>query len=358
MIELSTLLALAAFAAIPIAWLLPARLAFDGVAVWTAIVLTALSWQTAAWLILASLLVCAMLALGDRNGRRDSIAALLVVLLLAVLVWTQLGSTAVWIGSSFFTLRLLHVVGDWWTGELAAPSLRRTLRYQLFLPVLFVGPVNRIQIFERQLERRRWEAAAFLSGCERILVGFFSASVVGEYGRMLAQSRLDLRFGQERSFLSDWASSAIDWVSLYFVFAGLTSTALGISLMMGLRLEENFNQPWRATSLIDFWTRWHMSLTSWCRDYVFKPVAALSRSALAGLVTAMVVVGLWHEISLYYVLWAVWQALGVVLNRTAARWFRPTGSSKRLLRVAGPFLIFGWLSLARPVISHLLDMHR
>lgn len=353
MIELSTLLALAAMAAIPLAWLLPTRFAFDGVAVWTACVLILLSWQTAAWLIAASLIVSVALSVVDQSPRRNLVAGLLALSLVSAFVVAQIDNPVIWIGAGFFTLRLLHVVGDWWTGTLPAPGIRRHLRYQLFLPLMFVGPVNRIQLFERQLERRRFDSSAMLSGAERILWGFFSATVIGGYAQLKVQAKTNSWFPDQAGFADIWLRSVIDWVSLYFVFAGLTSVALGISLMMGLRLEENFNQPWRATSLTDFWARWHMSLTSWCRDYVFKPVTALTRSAVAGLLAAMLVVGLWHDLSLYYLLWAIWQAIGVILSRVGARWHLFDGGASRVLRAAMPLLILGWLSLARPIIAQL-----
>jgi alginate O-acetyltransferase complex protein AlgI len=124
--------------------------------------------------------------------------------------------------------------------------------------------------------------------------------------------------------------------------------------MLGLRLEENFDQPWRATSLVDFWKRWHMSLSSWVLDYVFRPVTALSRSPLLGLITAMLVIGLWHEFSLFYVLWSFWQALGIVLTRLVMRWLpleRVTGWPRIIL---APLGILFWLSLSQPVIETIL----
>jgi alginate O-acetyltransferase complex protein AlgI len=140
---------------------------------------------------------------------------------------------------------------------------------------------------------------------------------------------------------------------LFFNFAGMTAIALGLALMMGIRLEENFNRPWCAKDLLDFWSRWHMSLTNWCRDYVYRPVMALTRSALAGLVAAMLAIGLWHEISFYYVLWSFWQTLGVVLSRTIMpRIASPLPAPLR--RVLAPLAILAWLALARPVIGLLL----
>jgi alginate O-acetyltransferase complex protein AlgI len=102
--------------------------------------------------------------------------------------------------------------------------------------------------------------------------------------------------------------------------------------------------------------RWHMSLTGWCRDYVFRPVTALSRSALIGLFAAMLAVALWHEFSGYYVLWAAWQVLGVVLTRLAMGGIRFDRAPSAVAAVFGPLIVLGWLSLARPVLTRLLEL--
>lgn len=354
MIDVATLMAVAALIAVILAWLVPARWALDAVAGWTMAVMAWLSWPTALWLGAATVLTPVVLAAGERTVRRGTIAGVWAATLITAFVVAQLWVPAMWIGASFFTLRLLHVTGDWWMGRTGVPSQRAHWRYQFFMPVLFVGPIHRFQTFDRQAERRRWDAADLAAGAERALIGLFSAAVIGEYLVTAARRPSLDAIAPLGAFTVDWAGSAFDWVGLYFVFAGLTSVALGLSLMIGMRLEENFDRPWKASSLIDFWTRWHMSLTNWCRDYVFTPVWAISRSATTGLLAAMLVVGLWHQISLYYVLWAVWQAVGVLLNRLLARAVPLDRVPAPVLRGFTPILILGWLSLARPVLSRIL----
>ncbi len=354
MIALSTLVILAALAAVPLAWLVPNGRGIDAVALLGLAVLGAISPQSAAWMGAATLLVPLGMRLAERAGRKGMFAALWTLALLAAFTAAQLTPGVVWIGAAFFTLRQIHVLGDWWMGRLPAPGVAAMLRYQLFLPALFVGPVHRIQNFERQCTRRRWEPAQVLAGAERVLLGAFSAEVIGN--ALLVQCRAGLRdlLKTVDPFLQDWALSACDWIALFFTFAGMTAIALGLAAMMGITLEENFNRPWRARNLLDFWQRWHISLTSWVQDYVYRPVMALTRSALAGLAAAMLAIGLWHEISFYYVLWSIWQSLGIVLNRLAAPALALIPETPR--RALAPLAILGWLSLARPVIARLLEL--
>jgi alginate O-acetyltransferase complex protein AlgI len=142
---------------------------------------------------------------------------------------------------------------------------------------------------------------------------------------------------------------------MYFSFAGLTSLALGLSLMMGFKLEENFNRPWAARNLVDFWSRWHMTLSNWCRDYVFYPFTAVTRLPIVGLVLAMLAMGLWHASSAYYVLWAIWQSLGIFVTHMVLR--LPGGSLHRNTKLLiGTTSVFVWLTLTKPVVLQLLDL--
>lgn len=352
MTALSTLVILAAMLAVPLAWLGRFR-GIDLVALVGALVLVWISPLSAVWIVgLGTALPLAM-QLAERRGRRAPLAACAALVVLAVFAAAQLSPGIVWIGGAFFTLRQLHVIAEWWMGRISAPAVSAHLRYQLFLPALFVGPVHRLPVFDRQCERRRWDLAEFLCGAERLLIGAFSAEFIGNVVVANLRARLGHALADSSPFLRDWALSAADWVLLFFNFAGMTAIALGLALMMGIRLEENFNQPWRARDLLDFWSRWHMSLTGWCRDYVYRPVMALTRSTLAGLLAAMLAIGLWHEISFYYVAWSFWQSLGVVLSRTILpRLALPIPAPAR--RVLAPLAILGWLALARPVIGAIL----
>jgi alginate O-acetyltransferase complex protein AlgI len=356
MIELPVTLVLLSLAAVPLAWALPRAWAMDGITAWTAGALLLLAPASACWLVGASVLTPLVLRWGDGVRMRGAVAAAWAGVLLAAFVSARLAPGLTWLGASFFTLRHLHVVCEWWMRRLPTPGLREHLRYQLFLPVLLVGPIHRIDHFNRQCERRRWDPAEFFCGAERVLVGAFMAFVVGAWLVKGAARRVGEALAASDAFVRLWAVSALEWVELYFVFAGLSAVALGTARMLGLRLEENFDRPWQATSLLEFWRRWHISLSRWVQDYVFRPVMAASRNALLGLLAAMLAIGLWHEFSLYYVLWSFWQVLGVLVTRqlaqAGARWRLPA----RAAAVAGPLLVLGWLSAARPVILALLEL--
>ncbi|WP_162798530.1 MBOAT family O-acyltransferase [Sulfitobacter sp. SK012] len=343
---------LLAFACVPLSWAVPKEYVFDVVAIWTVLCLFALSPATAVWLILIAISLPYVLSSGAKA--KGLVAAATITALVLGLIWSRFAPGWAWIGGAFFTLRAIHLVVEWWMGRHPAPKLRESLHYFLFLPVLAAGPINRLPHFQHQLRRRRWDPDKFMTGAERVLLGlvflYIIASRVG--------TRLDPEVAQMVAGLGPfwriWSASAVSWVELFFVFAGATHLALGIALMMGLKLEENFDRPWAARNLIEFWTRWHMSLTRWVQDYVFRPLTALTQQPIFALVAAMLVIGLWHEFSAYYVMWSFWQALGIVVSRLLVQ--REIGAKvpTRLMTVLGPLGVLAWLSAARPVIGLLL----
>lgn len=350
--EPTVVLLLASMLGVAAYWLSPSAIRDAIIPAVTVGTLAILSPHSALWLVASTLLTPPLMGLGDRVGQRGLVVVTWGGLLVATLVATRIWQQPYWIGGAYFTLRHLHVLLDWWMGRLERPTLSAYARYQFFLPVIAAGPINRFPHFERQVQRRRWDAADIFAGAERALLGAAQAVLLGGYLMPLLIRAIGRRTGTLLPpFFHDWLLSALGWVQLYFSFAGLTSVALGLSLMVGLRLEENFNQPWRATSLVDFWTRWHMTLSNWCRDYVFQPLAALWRNPFLALAAAMLVLGLWHALSAYYVLWAIWQTAGIALTHVAGRWglrFPP-----RTQWVFGPIVVLGWVSLAHPVLTLL-----
>ncbi len=352
-------LTLAALIGVPLVWAVPQRFAWDALTGWTALALILLSPLSAAWALGAALGTPLVMTLGDRCGRRGTLAFAWSVALVGALFLTRSLPGILWIGGAYFSLRNLHVLLDWWLGRLANPGIRRHLRYQLVLPLIAVGPIHRIQHFERQCDRRRWESAAFFTGAERALFGLAMAVVLGSWMCGHIENLLLRATDSWPPFWRDWLVSGVAWVHLYFTFAGFSGLALGLTLMMGLRLEENFNRPWLAHNLVEFWTRWHITLSQWCRDYVFHLVAAFTRSPLAGLVAAMIAMGLWHEASPYYLLWSFWQVAGIVATRLFQGWRLRKGIPalpKGVAAVLGPVAVFGWLSLAHPVITRLWSL--
>jgi alginate O-acetyltransferase complex protein AlgI len=350
-------LVLASLLAVPLSWCLPRRFAMDAVAVFSVAALAAVSWRSALWLLGSSALTVGALAWARHVSRPGLIhAACAVVLTLGLLLPREFRGWEL-AGVAYFTLRNLHVLLEGWMGRGQRPGLREMWRYQCFLPVLLVGPIHRLAPFQRELNIRRFDWRELALGAERALLGLAMATILGTSLLMPLQGAMVARWGGEGHFWAGWALSALQWVQLYAVFAGLSGFAVGVSRMMGIRMEENFDRPFQSTSLLDFWQRWHISLSTWCRDHVFHPVSAATRQPVLGLAAAMLVIGLWHETSFYYVLWSAWQVLGIVLNRLLIGWAQRPGLSwpEPVRAWLAPVCVLAYLSLARPVILALLQ---
>ena len=254
------------------------------------------------------------------------LTAVIMCLLCLVLVALKLRlgrmegpSLAMPLGLSFMTFRMLHLLVDSYSGRLESCPPADILAYLFFLPTLVVGPIHRLPEFQVDLRRRRFDPVLLGAGLERILHGY--AKLVILRNLILDPLVLPLLARQANgTFCGDLLAAPGHWLDLYVTFSGASDLAVGYALAMGFRIQENFNSPFLATSIPDFWQRWHMSLTHWCRDYVFAPVAALSRSTWLGIVGAMLVIGLWHEVSFVYVLWALYHAAGILM------WHRLSGS--------------------------------
>lgn len=335
--------------AVAIFWALPRSLGEAAVVGVTLLAVALASPLAALWLLATTLATPLVLRVGQVTDRRGPVVVGWCVLLAFGLFASREVSAVLWIGGAYFTLRHIHVAIDWYLGRLAAPGLWQYARYQLFLPVLLAGPIHRYQHFEREVSRRHWHSSEFYVGAERLLLGAFTVIVTS-----FVYDKFALGYATfvppEYPFLRSWAVSAIFWVYLYLSFEGLTSVALGLSRMMGLKLEENFDRPWAAAHLTDFWMRWHRTLTHWSRDYIFRPVNAATRQPWLAAIAALLFVGLWHDTTIYFVCWGLWQGLGVVITQVV-RGLRPPSALEPLAPWVGRLSVPLWLSLTGPVVK-------
>ena len=350
----STFLMLCSLLAVGLVWLLPRERSLDAVALLTLVAISVVSPASALWLAGTTLFTVLTIRHVHSQRLRGPAVLLCCVILVTLLFLSREMPAIFWVGGAYFTLRHMHALIDWWMGRLSVPGVAEYFRYSLFLPAIMAGPIHRLENFQRQARRMRVTTANLFTGAERALFGLAQAVVVSSWALRRLRDISQRQVEAWPEFFQRWVAGGFDWLQMFFSFAGLTSLALGLSLMMGLRLEENFNRPWASRNLIDFWSRWHMTLSNWCRDYVFYPVTALTRLPLIGLVAAMLAMGLWHDSSAYYVLWALWQSLGIYLTHLALRLpfeFLPTG----VKRIIGTLSVILWLSLTRPMVLMTLE---
>jgi D-alanyl-lipoteichoic acid acyltransferase DltB (MBOAT superfamily) len=237
---------------------------------------------------------------------------LALILLREALSWSE-GSYSVlpWLGSAFFSLRTAHYLIACAQGQVPEHRWHDYFCYLFFPPTLLVGPVQRFTEFEREARRCRFDMQRLSAGFERLLFGYAKVVLLADYlfDPKFSEFITTVDPGGMRTYLESLQYGLI----LYCKFAGYSDVAIGFGLLLGLRLPENFNHPFLARNIGDFWQRWHISVSSWCRDHVSFPLYASTRSAGLSTLVAMLVLGLWHECSARYLLWGAYQGCGILI---------------------------------------------
>jgi alginate O-acetyltransferase complex protein AlgI len=241
------------------------------------------------------------------------------------------------LGLSYYTFRLIHYAIEKYRHAIPSHRFYDFAQYMFFLPTLTAGPIHRFPEFERDLKRMRWDPFLFAEGLERIIYGYVKI-------RFIANLLLNFIFVlyineimPENRALGSYLYMIQIGLNLYFLFSGYSDVAIGFGMLLGFRVMENFNYPFLAKNISDFWRRWHISLTSWCRDYVYMGTLATARNKALAAVAAMLIMGLWHEFSLRYVLWGVYQGTGIIIWQQFQNYkhMLPAPKNRALIAVLG-----------------------
>lgn len=232
--------------------------------------------------------------------------------------WTS--SIVVPIGISFVTFEAVSLLADIYRGKTdEVPGIIDTWLYLSFFPTVTSGPIIRFDEFEGGLTSPSFSFDRAAS-IERIAVGLCKKTLIADKVAILADYYFDgIASGSSYSAAGLWLGSIAYTLQLYFDFSGYSDMAIGIGQLMGFDIRENFNSPYQADSISDFWKRWHMSLTQWFRDYVYIPLGGNRCRKLRHVFNMLVVwfvTGLWHGADWTFILWG----LGYFILLTAEKY--------------------------------------
>jgi len=316
------------------------------------------AWFGGNWQGVATCLVFALVIFGliriSRFSAKAWIAALLLLLVLLALakynyplwfphpyrggIWTRaiqsflgMPNLKLTIGVSYLCFRLIHVLVDHRGGGIPKVELLPFLNYALFVPVSVSGPINRFEAFERDLANPAPLAARdLLNAIQRVILGLAKTILLA--GLISPYTLKNLEPAGPHAALLLMAACVLYFVYIYADFSGYTDIAIGLGRLFGIQLPENFNRPWLATNLQDFWNRWHMTLTGWIKTYVFFPLNLwLTRSHPAGakqwnavlsVLVAFILIGIWHGNELNFVVFGLLHG-GVIFLNMLLRKHRP-----------------------------------
>lgn len=343
-------------------------------------------WQRA-WLLLASLVfyswsglrdlplllgvvawtwLCAFRCRGSRGWLVAGVAGPLALLGLykygglllqsaAAAGWSVPGATglALPIGISFFTFKALSFVVGVRRGTVAeVPSLGRYALFVCFFPPLVAGPIMRPEALIPQLGREfRFEPSAFVSGLRWMLWGFFKKLAVADVVAPYVDRAFDPTAVVSGPVVI--AATLLFALQIYCDFSGYTDIAVGAARMLGVDLTRNFDRPYFSRSPAEFWRRWHVSLSTWFRDYVYIPLGGSrggrGRTAINLLVT-FGLSGLWHGAGWNFVVWGLWHGAWVALEHL----WKPGGRGRAAFFAVAvlPLVLAGWVLFRAEDLGH------
>lgn len=252
---------------------------------------------------------------------------------------------AVPLGVSYFSFKLLHYVIEMRRGNFPPHQLQDFAVWLFLAPIFTAGPIER---FEHYLAERRdqvFEGRFLIEGSLRIAIGltkkFFLGVLVLELlarvsgGGVLALSADPTAIPPHMV----WLTLLLTLAYVYLDFSAYSDIAIGSARLFGLTIMENFNLPFLATSLQNFWQRWHMTLANWCRSYIYMPMIGLTRNPYGAVIATFGVMGLWHSASPHWIAWGLWHGVGLAVLLLWGRF-----AMKRRIKVmkTRPGKLAGW----------------
>lgn len=232
--------------------------------------------------------------------------------------WLTVASIVMPIGISFYTFQALSYLVDVYRDRAMGQTKLLDLGlYISMFPQLIGGPIIRYHDVCRQIENREHSWSMFADGIERFIVGFSKKILLANTMAEVADKIFALNFEQYGTYYA-WLAIIAYTLQIYYDFSGYSDMAIGLGKMFGFTFLENFNYPYMATSMTDFWRRWHMSLSSWFRDYVYIPLGGNRSGQFAtyrNLYIVFFLTGLWHGASFNFIIWGLGHGSLLVMEK-------------------------------------------
>lgn len=252
------------------------------------------------------------------------------------------------IGISFYTFQIMSYSIDLYRGENETQrSYIAFGTYVALFPQLIAGPIVRYRDVDRQLLSRTHTVDRFASGVRRFAVGFGKKILLGD-ALAAVYAYLSTAADFEFTVLSGWLMVATYTLHIYFDFSGYSDMAIGLGRMFGFEFPENFRYPYMASSITDFWRRWHITLSTWFREYVYIPLGGNRRGRARqyfNLAVVWLLTGLWHGASWNFVLWGLFYLILLVAEKAFLLRVLERNRLTRVLGHIGALLLvgIGWM---------------
>jgi len=258
------------------------------------------------------------------------------------------------IGISFYTFQAMSYVIDVYRGTVDVQRrYDRFLLYLVFFPQLIAGPIVKYRDIAEQLDHREVTFEKTALGVSRFVMGLAKKLLLANSMAVVVDRLFDV---EPFSFFGSWLVAIAYVFQIYFDFSGYSDMAIGLGMMFGFHFKENFNKPLSATSLNDYWRRWHISLTTWFREYVYFPLGGNRKGKWKTLRNQFIVFflsGLWHGAAWNFVLWGLWHGFFMMLEKRllqSREWPKMFGRIYMWLVV-----VFGLVMFRAPTLATALE---
>ncbi|WP_246125967.1 MBOAT family O-acyltransferase [Bizionia myxarmorum] len=222
------------------------------------------------------------------------------------------------LGISFYTFQTMSYTIDVYRGHVkASKNFIDFATYVTLFPQLIAGPIVRYAVIEKELKNRQVTTSLFYEGVERFIIGLSKKMIIANNCALLADGVFNLP-PTESSAVIAWLGIIAYSFQIYFDFSGYSDMAIGLGKMFGFNFPENFNYPYIAKSIREFWRRWHITLSTWFRDYLYISLGGNRKSVCRtyiNLILVFLITGLWHGASWTFVFWGLFHGLFLIIER-------------------------------------------
>lgn len=271
------------------------------------------------------------------------------------------GSGPLLLGISFITFHKISYLVDSYKGRASPPRNFYDCALYIFLfPQLIAGPIIRYHDIGSQIHHRVYSSSSFLVGCFRFCIGLAKKILIADQLGLVADRIFALPVN-EISVGCAWIGAFSYMLQIYFDFSGYSDMAIGLGRMMGFRFPENFNRPYIAQSITEFWRRWHISLSSWMRLYLYIPLGGNRTSksrAFINLWIVFLISGFWHGANWTFIAWGAYYGFFLCIEKYCSESFPKLPSyipSSLKFTLTMLIILFGWVLFRAPTISYAFN---
>jgi alginate O-acetyltransferase complex protein AlgI len=259
------------------------------------------------------------------------------------------------LGLSYVTFQIISYIVDVAKGTISVEKdPLKFAAYVLFFPKLVSGPITRYKQFREQISNLDPAIADIAGGMRRVLIGVVKRILIASQLGVFANAVFDLPSPNVEPHIA-WLALIAYSLQIYFDFSGFIDVAIGLGRLIGITLPENFNYPYTAQSISEFWRRWHITLSTWFREYVFYPLER-RKFRFAGqqinLIIVFLLTGLWHGPTLTFLAWGLVHGLAIAFESAGgARWLKNLWRPLRHL-YAISIVMFSWIFFRSPTMEY------